>query len=132
MEKEKEKEFSANWARGILAQRARARAGGPAGPRRSGAARADTVGAGPRGSERRGVTAWSGRPGGDRLGSTAGEAPRRFSAGVPVLRWTRGGKVRAGVGDPGGRTNLAGGCLGWPVHGAVAGARGGEVAGEAA
>jgi hypothetical protein len=26
---------------------------------------------------------------------------------------------------------LAGGCLGWPVHGAVAGARGGEVAGEA-
>jgi hypothetical protein len=27
---------------------------------------------------------------------------------------------------------LAGGCLGWPVHDAVAGARGGEVAGEAA
>jgi hypothetical protein len=27
---------------------------------------------------------------------------------------------------------LAGGCLGWPVHGTVVGARGGEVAGEAA
>jgi hypothetical protein len=27
---------------------------------------------------------------------------------------------------------LTGGGLGWPVHGAVAGARGGEVAGEAA
>jgi hypothetical protein len=27
---------------------------------------------------------------------------------------------------------LAGGCLGWLVHGAVVGARGGEVAGEAA
>jgi hypothetical protein len=26
---------------------------------------------------------------------------------------------------------LAGGCLGWPVHCAVAGARGSEVAGEA-
>jgi hypothetical protein len=46
---------------GILAKRARARAGGPAGPRRSGAARANVVGAGPHVSERRGVTAWSGR-----------------------------------------------------------------------
>jgi hypothetical protein len=27
---------------------------------------------------------------------------------------------------------LVGGCLGWPVRGAVAGAHGGEVAGEAA
>jgi hypothetical protein len=26
---------------------------------------------------------------------------------------------------------LAGGCLGWPVHGVVTSARGGEVAGEA-
>jgi hypothetical protein len=66
-----------------LAQRAQA--GGLAGPRRSGAARADAMGAGPRGSERRGVTAWSGRQGG-RGGEPAeldcGEAPRRFSAGV--------------------------------------------------
>jgi hypothetical protein len=36
------------------------------------------------------------------------------------------------VGDLGGRFNSAGGCLGWPVHDAVAGARGGEVAGEVA
>jgi hypothetical protein len=36
-----------------------------------------------------------------------------------------------GVGDHGGGANLAGGCLGWSVHAAVAGARGGEVAGEA-
>jgi hypothetical protein len=64
-------------------------------------------------------------------GSTAGEAPRWFSAGVLVLRWGRGGEARAGVGDHGEGANLAGGCLGWPVHGAVAGTRGGEVAGEA-
>jgi hypothetical protein len=61
--RKKEREFSASWAGGILAQRARARAraGGPAGPRRSGAARADAVGVGPRVSERRGVMAWSER-----------------------------------------------------------------------
>jgi hypothetical protein len=64
-------------------------------------------------------------------GSTTGEAPRRFSAGVPVPRRGSGGEARAGVGDYGGGANLAGGCLGWPVHGEVAGARGGEVAGEA-
>jgi hypothetical protein len=64
-------------------------------------------------------------------GSTTGEAPRRFSAGVPVLRRGSGGEARAGVGDHHGGANLAGGCLGWPVHGVVAGARGGEVAGEA-
>jgi hypothetical protein len=36
------------------------------------------------------------------------------------------------VGDHGGRVNLAGGHLGWLVHGEVAGARGGGIAGEAA
>jgi hypothetical protein len=36
------------------------------------------------------------------------------------------------VGGHGGWVNSTGGELGWPVHGAVAGARGGEVAGEAA
>jgi hypothetical protein len=72
--REKEKEFPANWAGGDFGPasagaRARARAGGPAGPRRSGAARADAVGAGPCVSERRGVTAWSGRRrGGGRTG----------------------------------------------------------------
>jgi hypothetical protein len=48
------------------------------------------------------------------------------------LRWGSGGEARAGVGDLGGRFNSAGGCLAWPVHSAVAGAHGGEVAGEAA
>jgi hypothetical protein len=37
-----------------------------------------------------------------------------------------------GVGGHGGGVNLTGGGLGWPVHGALASARGGEVAGEAA
>jgi hypothetical protein len=36
-----------------------------------------------------------------------------------------------GVGDHGGMSNLAGGCLGWLDHGVVVGARGGEVADEA-
>jgi hypothetical protein len=51
--------------------RARARArglGGLAGPRRSGDSAADAVGAGPRVSERRGVTAWSGDGGANRPG----------------------------------------------------------------
>jgi hypothetical protein len=64
-------------------------------------------------------------------GSTAGEAPRRFSTRAPVLQRGSGGEARAGVGDHGGGANLAGGRLGWPVHGGVAGARVGEVAGEA-
>jgi hypothetical protein len=51
--KEKEKEFSASWAGGRISAQ-RARAGGPAGPRRSKAARADAVGAGPHVSEGRG------------------------------------------------------------------------------
>jgi hypothetical protein len=67
--------------------------------------------------EEGGLTAWSG---------DGGEV-----AGAPVLRRGSGGEARASVGDHGGRSNLAGGCLGWLVHGAVAGARGGEVAGEA-
>jgi hypothetical protein len=53
--RKKEREFSASWAGGISAQRARA--GDPADPRRSGAARADVVGVGPRISERRGGNA---------------------------------------------------------------------------
>jgi hypothetical protein len=64
--------------------------------------------------------------------STAGEIPRRFSAVGPVLWWGSGGKARAGVGDHGGGVNLTSGGLGCPIHGAVVGARGGEVAGEVA
>jgi hypothetical protein len=37
-----------------------------------------------------------------------------------------------GVGDHGGGVNLVGGCSGQPVHGEVAGARGGEITGEVA
>jgi hypothetical protein len=62
--------------------------------------------------------------------STAGEAPRRFSVAVPVLHRWSGGKARAEVGDYGGGANLARGCLGRLVHGEVAGARGGGIAGE--
>jgi hypothetical protein len=62
--KEEEKEFHANWAGGDFGPASvgeRARAGGPADPRRSGTARAGAVGAGPRASER-GVTASGGGP----------------------------------------------------------------------
>jgi hypothetical protein len=56
--------------------------------------------------------------------------PRRFSAVGPVLWRGSGGEARAGeVGHRGG-ANLACGVLWWPVHGAVADARGGEAAGE--
>jgi hypothetical protein len=58
MGKEKEKGFPARWAGGggvFSAQPSAGAAGGPAGPQRSGAERADAVGAGPRVSERRGV-----------------------------------------------------------------------------
>jgi hypothetical protein len=64
--------------------------------------------------------------------STTGEILRRFSAVGPVLWRGSSGEARAGVGDHGGGVNLTGGGLGWSVHGAVVGARGGEVAGEAA
>jgi hypothetical protein len=37
-----------------------------------------------------------------------------------------------GLGDHGGGVNLAKGCSGRPVHGEVAGVRGGEIDGEAA
>jgi hypothetical protein len=67
----------------------------------------------------------TGGGGGTGRSATTGEALRWFSAEVPVPRRQRGGKVWAGIGDHGGRVNLAGGCLGWPVHGEVAGVRGG-------
>jgi hypothetical protein len=70
--------------------------------------------------------------GGDDRSSIAGEAPRRFSVAVSVLRRRSGGKAQAVVGDYGGGANLVGGCLGWPIHGEVAGARGGGIAGEVA
>jgi hypothetical protein len=41
-----------------------------------------------------------------------------------------GGGAWVGVGGHGGGSNLTDKCLGWPVHGEVAGSHGGEVAGE--
>jgi hypothetical protein len=49
----------------------------------------------------------------------------------PVLRRGGDGEARAGAGDHWGGVNLTGGGIGRPVRGAVAGAHGGEVAGEA-
>jgi hypothetical protein len=114
--RKKKRGFLLTGPRGFLAQPAHQR-----GQRRDGA-----VGAGPRVSEEgRGR-----RYGGTGRSSTAGEAPRLFSVAVPVLCRRSGGKARAEVGDYGGGANLAGGCLGRPVHGEVAGARGGGIAGE--
>jgi hypothetical protein len=56
--------------------------------------------------------------------------PRRFSAVGPVLWRGSGGEARAGEVGHGGGANLACGGLWRPVRGAVAGARGGEAAGE--
>jgi hypothetical protein len=83
---------------------------------------------GPHARGRGGLTVTGER--GSRLGSTTGGISRRFSVGSPVLRWGSGGEAWARVGGHGGGVNLTGGGLGWPVHGVVAGARVGEVAGE--
>jgi hypothetical protein len=50
----------------------------------------------------------------------------------PGFATEEGWRGTGGVGDHGGGANLARGCSGWPAHGEVAGARGGEVTGEAA
>jgi hypothetical protein len=69
--------------------------------------------------------------GGVDRGSAAGEIPRRFSVVGPVLWRGSDGEARAGVGDHGGGVNLTGGGFGVAGPRRVAGARGGEVAGEA-
>jgi hypothetical protein len=75
-----------------------------------------------------GATGNRGEGGLDRAGRR--RAPWRFSTVGPVLWRGRGGEARAvGVGHYGG-ANLACGGLGRPVHGTVAGARGGEATGE--
>jgi hypothetical protein len=51
---------------------------------------------------------------------------------VPVLRRGGGGEARAGAGVHRGGGNLTCGGLWRPVHGAVAGVRGGDVAGAVA
>jgi hypothetical protein len=59
----------------------------------------------------RGRTDWSPTTGEVHSGSTPGS--RFYDDGVVE-------RHRRGLGDHGGRTNLAGGSLGWPVHGEVA------------
>jgi hypothetical protein len=58
-------------------------------------------------------------------------ARRRFSAGDPALGGWGGGEARVGIGGHGGGVNLVGGGLERSVRCDLAGARGGEVAGEA-
>jgi hypothetical protein len=54
-----------------------------------------------------------------------------FSAGDPVPGGWGGGEARVGVGGHGGGVNLTDMCLGWLVHGEVAGSCDGEVTGGA-
>jgi hypothetical protein len=101
-EKKKKRDFLLAGPGGSAQPSASARVGavgGPAGPRRSGAARADAVGEGPRVSERRGVNgaerATEGG-GGEPVGSTAGDVrggspPRRPRVAGP---WRGGGRSR--------------------------------------
>jgi hypothetical protein len=66
-------------------------------------------------------------------GSTGADrrrAPRQFSTVGPVLRWGSGGGAWAVDGGHGGGANFACGGLWRPVRGTVAGARGGDAAGE--
>jgi hypothetical protein len=88
-------------------------------------------GAGPHAREGGGANDVNGTEGGE--GSTGAgrrRAPRRFSAVGPVLRWGSGGGAWAVDGGHGGGANFTCGGLWRPVRGTVAGARGGDAAGE--
>jgi hypothetical protein len=91
-------------------------------------------GTGPHAREREGgLTAFERRRGGGSRPEFGRRwNPRRFSAVVPVLRRGGGGEARAGAGYHWGGANLTCGGLWRPVHGAVAGVRGGDVAGAVA
>jgi hypothetical protein len=136
MGKEKEKEFSSQLGRGgILAQKAPARAGGrafgPLGPAARGDGGGTALRCGPARQREGGGNGVNGTEGGE--GSTrAGRrrAPRRFSAVGLVLRWGSGGGAWAVDRGHGGGANFACGGLWRPVRGTVAGARGGDAAGE--
>jgi hypothetical protein len=137
MGKEKEKGFPACWAGGDFGppgrERARGRGRRPSRPISEGDGGGRSRGTGPHVSEGRGFNGAKQRRRGEvDRSSTAGEIPWRFSAVGPVLWRGSGSEAWAGVGDHGGGVNLTGGGLGWPVHDTVAGARGAEVAGEAA
>jgi hypothetical protein len=76
----------------------------------------------------------NGTEGGARARPGAGQrrAPRRFSAVGLVLRWENGGEAWAGDGGHEDGANFTCGGLWRPVRGTVAGARGGDAAGEVA
>jgi hypothetical protein len=119
MEKEKEKEFPANWAGGgdfgpPRCERARAGALAAQLAQLRGATAGNNAVARARTSERGGLRPKFGRRG----------IPRWFSAVGPVLRRGSGGEARAGAGGHGGGVNWTGGGL-WRL------VRGGVVAGAA-
>jgi hypothetical protein len=82
--------------------------------------------------KREGRRRWAsyGGGGGGANRSRSGRTDRRRGS-TTVLRDRGGGLAWLELVDHGGGANLAGGSLGRPVHGEVAGFRGGEVAGEA-
>ena len=90
--------------------------------------------AGPHARERGEGNGVNGTEGGTRARPGAGRrrAPRRFSAVGLVLRWGSDGGAWAVDRGHGGGANFACGGLWWPVRGTVAGARGGDAAGEVA
>jgi hypothetical protein len=75
--------------------------------------------------------ALGGRRGSIREGKPVAGARRQFSAGDLVPGGWRCGIARVGVGCHGGGVSLIDRHLGWPVHGEVAGSRGGVVVCEA-
>jgi hypothetical protein len=114
------------WTRG------RGRACGPAGPAARERRRGRRRSTGPPAREREGANGVDANGGRERARPGFGRrrTPRRFSAVGPVLWRGSGGEARAGEVGHGGGANLACGGLWRPVRGAVAGARGGEAAGE--
>jgi hypothetical protein len=108
-------------------------AGGPAGPTARETAGDGAVAWAHMPARGGGLTARSSNGGGR---STRARPPVRSCGGSPSWVQFCGGEAVArhgwGVGDHGGGVNLTGEGLRWPVRSAVEGARGGEVAGEAA
>jgi hypothetical protein len=120
-----------------LAQKAQAREGGraygPLGPVARGDGGGTALRRGPA-RQREGGNDVNGTERGARARPGAGRrrAPRGFSAVGPVLRWGNGGEAWVGDGGHGGGANFTCGGLWRPVHGTVAGAHGGDAAGEVA
>jgi hypothetical protein len=136
-EKKKEKGFPASWAGGDfgpagVSARGRVRFR-PSWPSCAGRQRGTAPWRGPARQREGGADGVNGtEEGGARPRSGRRRVPRRFSVVGPVLWRGGGGEARAGEGGHGGGANFACGGLWRPVHGTVAGARGGDAAGEVA